>query len=170
LREEVFPPEDNFLSNITQITIKLNNNDIENCNIESFCISKGEFINFQKGEKLEKYVLFSFEFQLNMFDQIDNLFIDGTFKIIPKNWYQLVIIFDYIKKKNFYLPLACILLSSKNEALYNEVFHQLIRNIKSHTKIENFENVKIMADFELPLRKAIKNNFKGCHLQGCSLL
>ena len=80
------------------------------------------------------------------------------------------IIFDYIKKKNFYLPLACILLSSKNEALYNEVFHQLIRNIKSHTKIENFENVKIMADFELPLRKAIKNNFKGCHLQGCSLL
>ena len=51
LREEVFPSEDNFLSDITRITIKLNNNDIENDNVESFCLSKGEFINFTKGKK-----------------------------------------------------------------------------------------------------------------------
>ena len=70
--------------------------------------------------------MFSSEFQLNMFDQTDILFIDGTFKICPKEWYQLVNIFGYIKKKKFYIPLAFILVNSKDEALYNEAFHQLI--------------------------------------------
>ena len=81
LSESTFPSEDNLLSDITRITIKLNNNDIEKDNDESVCISKNEFINFKKGKKLEKYFLFSSEFQLNMLDQIDNFFIEGIFKI-----------------------------------------------------------------------------------------
>ena len=58
-------------------------------------------------------------------------------------------------------------MSSKSEELYNEVFYQFIKFIKSKSNIESFENLKVMCDFEIPLRKAIKNSFKGCILEGC---
>ena len=64
-------------------------------------LCKGEFINFKKENILEKYVVFSSEFQINLFTEIDELFLDSTFKICPSNWYQLLNFFGYIKKKNF---------------------------------------------------------------------
>ena len=107
------------------------------------------------------------EFQINFFENVDELFIDGTFKVAPKNWFQLLNIFGYEKKKEFYMPLAYIALNSKSEEIYNKVFGELVALIKTHTKIKDFDGIKIMCDFELPLRKAIKNNFKNCLLDGC---
>ena len=111
------------------------------------CISKGEFINFKKNKKLEKYIIFSSQFQLKLYNEVDELFIDGTFKIAPKNWLQLINIFGYIKKKKFYVPLTYALLSSKTEELYDEFFAQLIRNIKAVNKDFCFNELKIMSDF-----------------------
>lgn len=91
---------------------------------------------------------------------------DATFKTAPKNCYQLFNIFWYIKNYNFYIPLALILMSSKNEDLYKEVFTQLIRLIKSHSNFNNFADIKIMCDFELGLRRAIKDIFPLCILDG----
>lgn len=50
-------------------------------------------------------------------------------------------------------------MSSKNEDLYKEVFTQLIRLIKSHSKFNSFADIKIMYDFELGHRRAIKEIF-----------
>ena len=96
------------------------------------------------------------EFQINLFTKVSEIFIDGTFKIVPKNWYQLLNIFGFDDKNKIYTPLAYILLSSKNEELYNIVFAELIRIIKNNTNIKSFEGVKIMTDFELSLRKSVK--------------
>ena len=86
---------------------------------------------YDKHTKLKAYTARSYD------NEIDELFIDGTFKVCPKNWYQLLNIFGFIKKKNFYLPLTFILLNSKNEELYNECFSQLIKIIKAHTNWPN---------------------------------
>lgn len=48
-----------------------------------------------------------------------------------------------------------------------QAFDHIIKLIKSHTNIEFFDNIKITTDFELGLRKLIKNVFKGCLLNGC---
>ena len=106
------------------------------------------------------------EFQINFFQNVDELFIDGTFKVAPKNWFQLLNIFGY-EKKEFYMPLAYIILNSKSEEIYNKVFGELVNLIKTYTKIKDFDGIKIISDFELPLRKAIKNNFENCLLDGC---
>ena len=106
------------------------------------------------------------EFQVNFFQNVDELFIDRTFKVAPKNWFQLLNIFGY-EKKEFYMPLAYIILNSKSEEIYNKVFGELVNLIKTYTKIKDFDGIKIISDFELPLRKAIKNNFENCLLDGC---
>ena len=165
IRDENFPKDINFLKDISKITIKLSDNlEIPN---ESFCISKGEFINFKKNKNLEKYIIFASQFQLKLYNEVDQLFIDGTFKVAPKEWLQLINIFGYIKNRNIYIPLTFALLSSKIEQLYDEVFSQLIRNIKAVNKDFVYNNLSIMSDFELSLRKSIKKNFTGCTLQGC---
>ena len=107
------------------------------------------------------------EFQINFFNEVSELFVDGTFKVAPKNWYQLLNIFRYDKKHNFYMPLAFVILSSKSEEIYNEIFQKPIQLIKYHTNIKSFDNIKIMCDFEIGMRRAIKNNFDLCLLEEC---
>ena len=106
-----------FLNSINLITIKLSDK-IENKR-EAFCLVKSEFINLKKNIKLEKYVIFGSEFQLNFCGEVQELFIDGTFKICPRSYDQIVNIFGYNKNKNVDIPLNYILLTSKNEELYN---------------------------------------------------
>lgn len=136
LREEFFPKEEEFLRDIGNIKIKLS--DSNEIGEEPFCLAKGEFINYNKKNIVEKYIIFGSLFQLNLFKEIDELFIDGTFKVAPKNWYQLLNIFAYIKNKNFYLPISYIFLSSKNIELYMEVFRILKKNIELINKDINF--------------------------------
>ena len=128
-----FSEKDIFLMNINSIKIKLSDNP--EISEENFCIAKEVFINFNKNNRLEKYIMFSSPFQLNLYTEIDELFIDGTFKVAPKSWYQLLNIYGYIKNKNIYLPLTYGLLSSKSEELYTEYFTLLLKNIKFIKKI-----------------------------------
>ena len=107
------------------------------------------------------------EFQINYFQEISELFIDGTFKVAPKNWYQLLNIFGYDKKHNIYKPLAFIILNTKSEEIYNEVLEKIIELVKSNTSLKSFKDIKIMSDFEIGLRRAIKNKFEDCLLDGC---
>ena len=68
IREEAFPKDEIFLSNINFIKINLSDNpEIDE---ENFCISKGEFINFNKNNKLERYIMFASQFQLNLYIEI----------------------------------------------------------------------------------------------------
>ncbi len=75
----------------------------------------------------------SFSVKIN--GEKDEIFIDGTFKVAPKNWFQLLNIYRYIKIKNIYIPLTYGLLSSKTKELYTEFITQLLRNIKYYRKI-----------------------------------
>ena len=120
-----------------------------------------------KKNKLERVIIFSSQFQLNLFKEINELYIDGTFKVSPKNWFQFLNIFGYIKNKNIYIPLSYIILSSKDEELYTHAFNELINAVKNHCGFDNYGDIKVMTDFEISLRISVKNCFKGCILQGC---
>ena len=89
--EETFHKEEAFLLAINNIKIISSNTD--EMKEENYCIEKGEFINFEKNNKLEKYVIFASDFQLNLFNDVNELFSDATFKVAPPDWFQLLNIF-----------------------------------------------------------------------------
>ena len=58
---------------------------------------------------------------------------------------KYVSIFKFIwlyKKKEFYIPLGFMLMSSKNEDLYSEIFEQLKRIILKIQKLKNSPRLK----------------------------
>ena len=87
LREEDFPKDDIFIRNIDVIKIDLGNTEILN-NL-NFCLYKEDFIN-PKNNKLEKILFFASKFPLNLLGESEELYIDGTFKMPPKNYYQII--------------------------------------------------------------------------------
>lgn len=125
LSEESFPKEEKFLKSINNIKINLSNGEL--ASEQNYCIGKVEFINYEKNNKLEKYVIFASDFQLNLFSDLDEIFIDATFKVALRNWCRLLNIFGYIKNKKFYSLRAHILMNSKTVQLYEEVFSQFIK-------------------------------------------
>ena len=100
-------------------------------------------------------------FQLKLLEEIVFLFIDGTFKICPKNFAEVINIIghitDYIRYK----------LQYSNSTYFN--------NIKIFFSLyENFVELKwaviqkvILTDYEQALRKAIKQAFPSAKLSGC---
>ena len=72
-RELKFRKEEEFLNSIYLIKIKLNDNDEKE---ECFCPCKSEFINYRKKKRLEKYIIFMSEFQINFFNEVSELFVD----------------------------------------------------------------------------------------------
>jgi hypothetical protein len=62
--------------------------------------------------------------------------------------------------------MAC-LLNAKTEKIYDNVFNEFKKLIK-YAKISiDYSKLKIMSDFELTLRKSIRNNFNESELMGC---
>ncbi len=55
LRELKFPKDEIFLNAINEIKIKPSDNEKEE---EQFCLFTGEFINFNKNKRIEKYIVF----------------------------------------------------------------------------------------------------------------
>ena len=71
--------------------------------------------------------------------------------------FQLVNIFGYIKNKNIYIHLSNIILNSKEEELYTHAFNKLIIAMKNHNNFDNYNDIKIMSDFEISLKKSLEN-------------
>ena len=89
----------------------------------------------------------------------------GLFKY-TQNFLSIIEFFRFNRKKNFYIPLAYIFMISKTFELYDEVLFQFKRFIEKYSWFKDFNEIKVLYDFEIPLRKPIKINFPGCILQG----
>ena len=55
-------------------------NDKNKNNEESFCLYKGDFINFNKNNKLERLIIFISQFQLIYLKKFMNFILKGTLK------------------------------------------------------------------------------------------
>ena len=109
-----------------------------------FCLAKGDIVNCRYKNRLDRYCIFTSLLQLIIVADWDDWFLDETFNISPKNWYQDLNILVY-KKNNIYLSLTNISMSHKSYELYNKIFKDLLF-LFEQSKIES-------------LLKNINNNF-----------
>ena len=158
--QEYFLKDEIFINNVLSTTIKYNDT------LKNFCPSKLEFYDEDK-DKYEKVICFSSNFQINLLKETNMLFIDGTFKSSPRNFYQILNIVGYLKQKDLFIPIFTALLTSKSEKIYLYAlieFQKLIDNLNLNI---DFSKIIIMADFEINLREAIKKIFSKSEILGC---
>mgnify|MGYP003571405687 CR=1 FL=1 len=92
---------------------------------------------------------------------------DGTFNSCPRSFYQIFNILGLCPNKKKAFPIISFLITSKSEKIYEYVFIEFKKLIKSLNMKIDFKNIKIMADFERALRNAIHKNFLDSELMGC---
>ena len=70
-----------------------------------------------------------------MITKCTQIFVDGTLKIAPKGFYQVVNIGGYIPEIGGIIPIFFIPTNGKSEYLYNKIFCD-IKNILIENKID----------------------------------
>ena len=165
IREINFPKEDTFLKDITKITITFEDSpNLKNLNL---CYKYVNTINMDNKEKLDRYVIFTTKFQMNMIKKCTQIFIDGTFKSSPWGFYQILNFSGFLPDINGIIPLFMVPMSGKSENLYKNVFSDIKKILKNAgILMENIPN-KFMIDFEKPLQNAVKSKFHEAKVDGC---
>ena len=59
------------------------------------------------------------------------IFIDGTFKTSPRNFYQILNIVGYSEQNDLFIPIFTALLTSKTEKIYNYTLIEFRKLIKT---------------------------------------
>lgn len=95
--------------------------------------------------------------------QCDDIYIDGTFKSCPKPYLQILSIHGMFHGR--VVPFAFILLKSKANPLYVEMFKQLKQNVLRLTG-HNLVPKRILSDFETSLIQAASQEFPQAKLSG----
>ena len=113
-----------------------------------------------------KILLFTTQYNIRKLCESKFWLYDGTFAVTPRIFYQLFTIHGYVgyETNGTCVPLVYALLSGKSEAVYHQLFKDLMTIIQE-------QNVEIMAqwiisDFELAPAKAIKC-FLDVEIAGC---
>ena len=95
------------------------------------------------------------------------LYVDGTFRISPRGYYQVLNIDGYYDDINGIVPVFLIPTSGKSEYLYNMIFNNVKKIIiASNINLSDIPKY-IMADFEVGLQRALKTNFPNSLISGC---
>ena len=101
------------------------------------------------------YASGEFQNDSKIFASFKQLYIDATFKVTPKLFYQTLIIIAKDSLSNLNIPCFYIPMSNKKLETYNKIFSTLfdilkIENIKYEPK-----SIKITCDFELNLENLL---------------
>jgi hypothetical protein len=92
-----------------------------------------------------------------------NLFVDCTFKVVPKGFSQLLVLMIYSSATDMYVPIFFILLQSKHEDAYYHAIQQAI--CATEWKLEAKTKT---CDFEQALIKALRCQFPGDEFVLCT--
>lgn len=129
--------------------------------------------------------------RLLRYDRI-SLFIDGTFRCVPKPFSQLLVIMVYdagnccyfffirqgivirfffffcsnISGTDMYVPVFYILLQSKHEWAYTEAFNEVKSALRTNGQ-SNLNPANIHCDFEKGLMNALADQFPDARVVGC---
>ncbi|XP_055301598.1 uncharacterized protein LOC129568081 isoform X2 [Sitodiplosis mosellana] len=85
---------------------------------------------------------------------------DATFKVVPRLFYQLLIIYFETPSKQT-VPFIFVLMTRKTEESYRHIFKYIDENVFS-LKCKSF-----MTDFELPMRNALKSVYPNSDHNTC---
>ena len=165
-RADKYPTDNLLLKSIENIKITLDENNEELVGLP-FCYGEYKFINFEKKNRPERFIIFTTRYQLKQFALADEIYIDATFRCAPKGYYHTLNIIALNKNTNFHLPVFAIPMTNKSYFSYHMVF-SIIKEIMENHKLKFIKgNIMIMSDFELSLRKAIIEMFPNFKLKGC---
>ena len=92
------------------------------------------------------------------------LYIDGTFKIVPDPFYQCLIIMTFDNTLGVYVPVLYILMTAKTQWIYWHSFHWVIVSTRCR-----LDPPSITCDFDKPLHNAVREKSKHVLLNGCLL-
>ena len=90
------------------------------------------------------------------------IYIDGTFSIVPHPFNQCLIIMVYDIQTTVYVPILYMLMTGNSESLYWHCLYWMI--IVSGWRLEPFS---VTCDFEKALHNTVTGQFKECTLNGC---
>ena len=103
VRNSIYPKNDEYLNNINNIKITFDEKVINSKNLP-FCPIKHKFVNISKNDRVEEYIIITSKFHLNFLAKVSYIFVDATFKIAPKNFYQVLNILGYEEETKFTMP------------------------------------------------------------------
>ena len=96
MREEKYLVDSKFINELNKQTIFFG--DIENDNNKFYLIPKQLILTGNKN-KPDHIIFITTIFQLKILSECNYIFIDGTFRSCPNQYYQLLNIIGYINKK-----------------------------------------------------------------------
>ena len=108
---------------------------------------------------LRRSFLFGTADNMTVLGSCNDLFIDGTFKVAPNLFTQLVTVHG-ITDDRYRLPLAYGLLPGKRQEHYQQMLNEL-------GSYGSFQPDTVLADFELGLRNAIEEVWPSATVRGC---
>lgn len=73
------------------------------------------------------------------------IFVDGTFRCCPKHFYQVLNLIGHLKDKNISIPIITILLNSKLEKSYINLFENFKLLLKENKIKIDFTKIYFMA-------------------------
>ena len=135
LKHKVFKGASNqkIMNRVRNSRSNLNGNDvfrtIENDTISRVKNSNLFFLHFncsfpnEYDGKLERIIGFGNPALFRVLRGCKRLFIDGTFKFVPKPFYQCLILMVFDEQTDCYVPVFYVLLTSKTEQIYSQALH-----------------------------------------------
>ena len=110
-------------------------------------------------------MLFTTHFGLNTLAHSKQIFVDGTFKACPEEFYQLMVIHAFDNLSGLIIPCAFFFLTSKTYQIYYNtfsIFKLHLNQLEYQTQLEN-----IHSDFEQNIFKAVFAVFGKVEHFGC---
>ncbi|XP_076113413.1 uncharacterized protein LOC143081063 [Mytilus galloprovincialis] len=112
----------------------------------------------------KRHIMFATQEQLQLLQTAKKWYLDGTFKVVKKPFYQLFSIHAFIQKDNCMkqIPLLFVLMSRREKKDYKAVFTRLVELIPQH-RVQAF-----CLDFEAGAWSAVKSVFPNADIKGCA--
>ena len=108
---------------------------------------------------MDRFLVFATNQQLDLLQSCTDIYMDGTFKVVPKHFYQLYSIHGSVQRN--ITPLAYILMSRKSEANYKRV-HDTSMSLKPLFNPSSF-----LIYFELGAMETINSCWPRSSVPGC---
>ena len=130
-----------------------------------------EFLVMDESKDGERVIGFASKAGLNVLFESEDVFIDGTFSVVPKPFKQLITVHGM--KSDIACACAFFLASSKRETLYSSIMMKLKEIAIKNNK--EFNPTAIHSDFEISLLAAIrktliKSRHVGCYFHYCQAI
>jgi hypothetical protein len=132
----------------------------ESADLAATCVRESEYANVDDAPFFQGDVnspdggialIFATRAQMEQLSTAHEIFVDGTFRTVPRLFFQLFTLFASVQSVVF--PMVFVLMTNKTTALYRAVMQKI------HELVPTFSPVRVMGDFEEASIRSITDVF-----------